>query len=185
MDSLFFDDREAWRAWLAANHATCRGIWLVFYKKHTRKSTLSYDAAVEEALCFGWIDGVIRRLDEERCARKFTPRLAAGSRWSAANLERARRMIRENRMTEAGFARYRGVEAHVPPSARSGQKLPDHLARRLARHPRASQNFERLPPSEKRLYVGWIVSAKKEETRLRRLGEAILRLDKGLKLGMK
>ncbi|MDH3841162.1 MAG: hypothetical protein OES35_09605, partial [Chromatiales bacterium] len=80
-----FPDRDSWRAWLEKNHASCRGIWLVFFKKHTGRSSISYDAAVEEALCFGWIDSLIRRLDEDRFARKFTPRTDT-KKWSAANL---------------------------------------------------------------------------------------------------
>ena len=91
-----------WRAWLERNHDAEIAVWLVFHKKHTGKPTISYDAAVGEALCFGWIDSIVKRIDEDRFARKFTPR-KVNSKWSELNKDLAERMIREGRMAESGL----------------------------------------------------------------------------------
>ena len=101
--TFYAADRSKWRAWLAANGAAEREIWLVIYKKHTGTPCVSYDEAVVEALCFGWIDGLIKRLDDDRYARRFTPR-KPGSNWSESNKVRVRKMIAEGRMTPAGQA---------------------------------------------------------------------------------
>ncbi len=183
-ESICCRDREEWRAWLAAHHRAGKEIWLVFFKKHTEKPTVSYEEAVEEAVCFGWIDGILQRLDEERCARKFTPR-SAKSKWSPSNVERARRMVRKGRMTEAGLEKFRDARIGVSPPARKDLRLPDALAAKFEANPRAFACFNGLPESQRRLYVGWILSAKKEATRLRRLTEAIGRLEKGERLGLK
>lgn len=182
--TLFCRDRAAWRAWLAANHARRKDIWLVFFKKHTGKPTVSYGEAVEEAICYGWIDSVLQRVDDETYAQKFTPR-NAGTLWSPTNIERARRMVREGRMTRAGLEKFRGATPHIAPANRSGPALPPELAAILGENRRARDNFEGLPPSQKRLYVGWILDAKKDQTRKRRLVEAVARLEQGLRLGLK
>jgi uncharacterized protein YdeI (YjbR/CyaY-like superfamily) len=177
-------DRAAWRAWLAANHGRDKQVWLVFYRKQTGKRTLSYEEAVQEAICFGWIDSIIKRMDDERYAQKYTPR-ADKTRWSATNIERARKMVRDGRMTEGGLVKFCGATAHIAPANREGLALPLGLKAVLQKSRRARDNYERLPPSQKRLYVGWILDAKKEETRRRRLAEAIGRLEQGLRLGLK
>ena len=87
IETLEVKDRQDWRMWLKEHHDSNSDIWLVFYKQHTGATSISYDAAVEEALCFGWIDSLVRRLDDDRYARKFTPR-KAGSKWSTANRRR-------------------------------------------------------------------------------------------------
>ena len=103
---LTFAARRAWRAWLERHHASARVAWLVYFKQHTGgRPSIPYEDSVEEALCFGWIDGTIRRLDEERYARRFTPRLP-GSRWSVSNRRRAFKMIQEGMMTPAGMAKF-------------------------------------------------------------------------------
>src|ERR1700694_4647030 len=102
MKTVYAKDRREWRSWLAKNHAKCDEIWLVYYKKDSGKPRVAYQDAVEEALCFGWIDGKLNRLDQDRFAQRFTPR-RPDSRWSAINIERARRLIEENRMTAAGM----------------------------------------------------------------------------------
>src|ERR1044072_1059586 len=100
--TLYIADRRAWRAWLEENHARETEVWLVYYKKHTGRPRIPYDDAVEEALCFGWIDSTVRRLDEERFLQKFTPRKLK-SNWCESNVKRARRLIAEGLMTKAGF----------------------------------------------------------------------------------
>ena len=101
--SLHVTSRAAWRAWLERNHRRKTEVWLVFFKAHTGKPRVEYDDAVEEALCFGWVDSLVKRLDEERYAQKFTPR-KAGSRWSPSNRTRVAKLVREGRMTPAGLA---------------------------------------------------------------------------------
>jgi uncharacterized protein YdeI (YjbR/CyaY-like superfamily) len=183
-DLKFFRDRRAWRTWLEKNHATHAGFWMVYYKNHTGKKGIDYDAAVEEALCFGWIDSLIHRVDDARYARKFTPRTNA-AHWSAINLERVKRMKAAGLMKPAGLARLgKGVKAYVPLMQRE-LDIPKELQRALARNVRARTNFERLAPGYRRHYIGWIATAKKDETRARRVRQAISLLAANRKLGLK
>jgi uncharacterized protein YdeI (YjbR/CyaY-like superfamily) len=175
--------RGDWRAWLRKHHGSASEIWLVFHKSHTGVRGVTYDEAVEEAICYGWIDSVIRRLDDSRYARKFTPR-KPGSRWSTANRRRYDDLARRGLLAAAGRKR--------PPTDRDGDAprpdvadLPPYIERGLRAHPRAWAFFRSLPPSARRLYVGWIDSAKRDETKARRLCEAIDRLSAGRRLGMK
>jgi uncharacterized protein YdeI (YjbR/CyaY-like superfamily) len=101
---IHFPDRAGWRAWLAEHHDSAREVWLIFYKRHTGTPTVSYDAAVEEALCYGWIDSLVKRVDDRRYIQKFTPRRDTG-KWSASNLERFGRMVEAGLMTGAGRAK--------------------------------------------------------------------------------
>jgi uncharacterized protein YdeI (YjbR/CyaY-like superfamily) len=101
-ERIYIHDRTAWREWLEKNHSGKTGVWIVFFKKKTGKPSLSYEDAVEEALCFGWIDSLVKRVDEESYVQKFTPRKAA-STWSASNKKRVQKMIRQGRMTPAGM----------------------------------------------------------------------------------
>ena len=114
--ALAFKDRRAWRFWLEKNGPRDKEVWVIFYKKHTGKPSVSYEEAVEEAICFGWIDGILRRVDDERYAQKFTPR-AEKTVWSETNARRANKMIREGRMTEAGLTKYRGATVRAVPTA--------------------------------------------------------------------
>lgn len=102
-ETLYVVSRDAWRDWLAAHHAQKEEVWLIFYKKASGKPSLSYDEAVEEAICYGWIDSQIKSMDQERFARRFTPR-REGSAWSRYNKQRALKMLREGRMAQAGWA---------------------------------------------------------------------------------
>ena len=176
--------RAQWRAWLRANHALRAEVWLVFHKRHTGVRCIAYGDAVEEALCFGWVDSLIRRLDDDRYARKFTPR-TADSRWSAANRERYASLAARGQLAAAGRARAPGRRRAVPPLPPAGTPLPAYIERALQADSRASGAFARLPPSQRRLYVGWIDSAKRPETREKRLREAVARLRRGLVLGLK
>jgi uncharacterized protein YdeI (YjbR/CyaY-like superfamily) len=187
-EELYVSGREEWREWLRRNHAGKREIWLVYYKQHTGRPRIPYDDAVEEALCFGWIDSIVRKIDGERFAQKFTPRTSK-SRWSETNKARAVKMMKMRRMTEAGFRRIREAKesgewfrAALP----AGKLLvPAYIRKALEKNGRALRNFEKLTPSQRRLFVGWVSSAKREETRKERLAETIKLLEKGEKLGMK
>jgi len=183
LESLDVRTRQHWRRWLREHHASSRGIWLVFHKLRTGVPGLTYDDVVEEALCFGWIDSILRRLDEDRYARKFTPR-KAGSRWSSANRRRYAALEARGLLAAPGRRR--------PPTARSGDaprpsvtELPAYLERALRRNRRAWQHFTSLAPSYRRAFIGWIDSARREETRKRRLQEALGILAAGGRLGMK
>ncbi len=183
LPTLDMRSRRAWRRWLAAHHASVPGIWLVFHKRHTGVKCLEYDDAVEEALCYGWIDSVLKRLDEARYARKFTPR-RVGSVWSAVNRRRYADLARRGLLARPGRER--------PPTGRADDRpappvstLPAYVRRALTAWPRAWQAFQSLAPSQRRRYVGWVHSAKREETRERRLREVVKVLLAGEALGMK
>ena len=181
--------RREWRQWLKRHHASKDGIWLVFNKKDSGLKRLPYEDAVEEALCYGWVDSLIRRIDEKRYARKFTPR-RRGSRWSLLNRRRVARLIKEGRMTAAGLSvldfslapRKMDIRTNVP---RPPLRPPGFLTRALKDNGKAWTNFKAMAPSYRRLYIRWITAAKKEETRTRRLRESVERLSRNQKLGLK
>jgi uncharacterized protein YdeI (YjbR/CyaY-like superfamily) len=179
-------DRTAWRTWLAEHGENESEIWLVTYKAGNGNPSISYNESLEEALCFGWVDSIIQKIDEEKYARKFTPR-RAGSKWSELNKHLMAKLIKEGRMSEAGLAK---VDFPLHEAATSRPKRPelpppDWLKAGLMTSPKAWENFSKLPPSHRRNYIGWISDAKKEETRQRRIQEAIARLEKNETLGWK
>ena len=181
--------RKAWRSWLEAHHAERAEVWVVFYKRHTGKPTLSYNDAVEEAVCFGWIDGVKRSLDDQRYMHRFSPR-QPNSKWSATNRKRAERMIKAGLMAPPGLkmirrAKRAGTWETQPVTATIDVTVPPELAARLRRNTKAARFFESLAPSYRRQFTGWINSAKREETRRRRVDEAVALLEQGEKLGMR
>ncbi len=183
MDMLDVRTRREWRRWLGSHHDSSPGVWLVFHKRDSGVRGLEYEEAVEEAICHGWIDSLIKRLDHSRYARKFTPR-KSGSRWSTANRRRYADLARSGMLTKAGTER--------PPTEHSGDAqrpdlddVPEYILQALSRNPRALRFFEGLAPSYRRAYLGWIDSAKRQETRERRLREAIGLLAAGRKLGLK
>lgn len=181
-------NRAQWRKWLEENHAKETEVWLVFLKKHTGKANLSYNDAVEEALCFGWIDGVKRSIDEDHYTHRFTRR-KPDSKWSNLNKERARRMLEAGQMARAGKksieqAKKNGRWAeHV--AKRVGLAMPPEFDAGLKANPKAAACFATLAPSYRRQYIDWIASARRAETRQRRLNEAMRLLAHGEKLGMR
>jgi uncharacterized protein YdeI (YjbR/CyaY-like superfamily) len=186
--TLHVTNREDWRAWLKENHDKEQEVWLIFYKKHTGKPVIPYDDAVEEALCFGWIDSIIKRMDDEKFSRKFTPR-KADSKWSELNKKRVKKMIQQGRMTEAGVvlinaAKKSGKWEEVISQPKE-LNIPPGIKDAISANKKAWENFNQLAPSHQRQYIGWITTAKKEETRQRRLKEALEILAQGKKLGMK
>ena len=188
MKQLYVTNREQWRKWLSEHYEVEAGVWLIFYKKHTKKPTIVYEDAVEEALCFGWIDSIIKKIDEARYVRKFTPRKDT-SMWSALNRKRANKMIKEGRMTEAGLAKIKTARKtglwEKDSRPRISFDVPPELAKALAKNKKAKENFDKLALSYRRQYIGWIVVAKRAETKKRRIEESIALLEKGRKLGMK
>ncbi len=190
MNTFHPTTRPAWRAWLAAHHDRESEIWLIYSKRHTQQPRVEYAEAVEEALCFGWIDSIVRTIDADRYAQKFTPRKAK-SKWSASNLERFARMVREGKMTAAGLAKAPPEEAvAAAPKAPAGEgegedTVPSYIEEALRANGMAWTNFSRFAPSYRRLYVRWIEDAKREETRRKRLAEAVSLLERNQKLGLK
>lgn len=174
MDSLKVKDRNAWRRWLAKNHRTSQGVWLLFYKKHTRKVSVSYDEAVEEALCYGWIDSTIRRVDDESYTQRFTPRKAA-SRWSASNLTRMEKLVESGKVSELGMAAYlnRSTEKAGTDAPAGRTEVPSDFEEALKTRGAARRNFEAFPASHQRRYVLWINGARRPDTRKRHILEAV------------
>jgi uncharacterized protein YdeI (YjbR/CyaY-like superfamily) len=168
-------NREEWRAWLLANHVDSPGIWLVYHRPAAGEVTLDYEAAVEEALCFGWIDSKTGKVDAERTRQVFTPR-RPGSPWSRPNKQRIERMLAQGKMHASGLAR---IEA----AKRDGSwelydaieelRLPPDLSAAFDTAPEAAAGFERFSPSTRKQLLWWLVSAKRPETRSRRV-EAIV-----------
>jgi uncharacterized protein YdeI (YjbR/CyaY-like superfamily) len=183
IETLHVGSRQEWRKWLEAHHDAKSEIWLVFPKRHTGLITMSYDDAVEEALCFGWIDSIIRRLDDDTYARKFTPR-KPDSNWSSINRRRYAELEARGLVAAPGLQRAptdRSGDAPRP----SALALPTYIEERLRTDPRAWEFFQRLAPSHRRAYILWIESAKREETKEKRLRETLALLAAGHKPGLK
>jgi len=170
-----FSNRKKWRAWLEENYTSANELWLIIYKKHTKKSSIRLDEAVEEALCFGWIDGKLRRIDGEKHEIRFTPR-KKGSTWSEININRVKRLIKEGRMTKPGLEKYRaGMKDPRMNLLRKDFEIPPFITTGIKRNKKAWSVFDKLPPSRKQQFVWWIATAKKEETRKKRIDETIRR----------
>jgi uncharacterized protein YdeI (YjbR/CyaY-like superfamily) len=169
-------DRDAWTRWLEAHHDSATEVQLVFWRKATGTPCISYDAAVEEALRFGWIDGIKRKLDDERYTFRFTPR-RPDSAWSESNIRGVAALEAAGRMHPAGAA----AVAHARTSgafaaAVRADQLPIELGDVLRQSPAARAAYDALPPSHRRSYHRWVGEAKKPETRARRAAQAIAHL---------
>lgn len=185
--SLTLATRQEWHDWLMEHHASEREVWLIFYKQHTGMPTLPYEDALDEALCFGWIDSIIQKVDEERYARKFNQRTNT-VKWSDVNLRRVAILIQQGRMTPAGMEKL-GEAKPIPPDAPRVKpaplEIPPAVEQALRANPLAWENFGKLPPSHRKRYLGWALSAKRAETVQKRVEEIISLLEKNQPLGMK
>lgn len=179
MTKRAFKDRAEWRAWLSSNHGKKNEFWLVFYKKASRKKGISYEEALEEALCYGWIDSLMRKLDEERRVIRFSPRKEK-SFWSARNKATVDRLIAARQMTEFGL---RKIEA----AKRNGSwtkldaidirlEVPQDLLDALAAKKGLREKFDALSRTRKKQYSFWVGDAKRPETRAKRIAEAVQRI---------
>ena len=161
-----------WRNWLAKNHDIEREVWLVYFKGASDKTKVDYESSVEEALCFGWIDSIIQKIDEEKYARKFNPR-RMGSIWSETNKRRVVKVIREGRMTEAGMSKVtfdmNKMDTSKPKPKRPPVKMPEKIEKALKSRSRVWEAFQKIAPSLQRNYILWLADAKKPETFERRL----------------
>ncbi|MEM1041890.1 MAG: YdeI/OmpD-associated family protein [Bacteroidota bacterium] len=172
-DATYPADRAAWRAWLEAHHERGDGVWLVRNKKAAGTPTVSYDEAVEEALCFGWVDSLPRALDEKRTMLYFAPR-KLGSGWSRPNKERVARMTAARKMTPAGQAKVDAAKADGSWTALDAIEdlvVPDDLAAAFDAHPGSTEHWAAFPRSAKRGILEWIATAKRDATRARRIEE--------------
>ena len=179
---LQVSNRRQWRAWLTKHHASSRGVWLVFHKAHTGLKSIPYEDMVREALCFGWIDSLVKRLDDDRYAVKVTPRKPT-SKWSKLNRTRWMELKEAGLLTPAGLAAAPTNNTYAPKPVIP--ELPDYLAKALKRNSRAWSFFQELAPSYRRHFVVWIHMAKQPDTRARRIRESISLLAAGKKLGLK
>lgn len=194
LEHKFFKNRASFRSWLVKNHDKSPGLWMIFYKKHVNIEGIKYIEALEEALCFGWIDSLIRKIDEEQYARKFTPRMNV-SKWSDVNKSLVIDLIKRGIMTEAGLQKIdiylkTGSVDWEPKEIEEKKKqkellVPEFILEEFSNNEPALINFTNLAQSHKKQYILWITSAKKEETIRRRMQEAIKILKENKKLGLK
>lgn len=174
--------RAAWRQWLARHHASSPGIWLVRHKQPSGVKSMPYEDVVCEALCFGWIDSLIKRLDDDRYAIKVTPRKGT-SKWSDPNRKRWKALKAAGRLAPPGLAAAPTANSYLPRPAIP--ELPAYIAKAFKANPRAWQHFKALARRPRRDFVVWIHIAKRPETRDRRIRESIELLSAGKKLGLK
>jgi uncharacterized protein YdeI (YjbR/CyaY-like superfamily) len=173
--AVYFESPDAWRTWLQAHHDSATSLWVGFHKSKTGRAGLTWPQSVDEALCFGWIDGVRKRVDDERYVIRFSRR-KHGSIWSAVNIERVRQLETAGHMREAGraaFAMRRENRSGVYSYEERPTDLPEPYATELSRNPDADTFFAAQPPSYRKAATWWILSAKTEVTRQRRLEQLI------------
>ena len=183
---LEFRDGARWRRWLEENHSQEDWVWVVIYKKGSKEKGLRYGEAVDEAVCFGWIDGGMRSMDGERFRLRFSPR-RRGSVWSLLNRERAERLIGAGLMAEAGLravdeAKGNGMR-DAAYTSRMEPEVPEDLSEALRENEEAWKNFEAFPNSAKLMYVRWVEGAKREGTRVRRISEVVRRAARNIRPG--
>jgi uncharacterized protein YdeI (YjbR/CyaY-like superfamily) len=183
---LHFTKRKEWREWLSKNHSTAKEAWLVFYKKPSGKPRIPYNNAVEDALCFGWIDGKLKRINDDYYIQRFTPR-RRNSIWSELNISRVRKMINEGLMKKPGldaFQVYLDNPSLLAVRNMEVPDIPDDLLNKLKGSKQALQNFQNFPVSTRRIYLQWINAAKREETRSRRISKIMELAGKNIKTSM-
>jgi uncharacterized protein YdeI (YjbR/CyaY-like superfamily) len=174
-EPIFFESPEAFYAWLEEHHETATEVYVGFYKQATGKRAMSWSEAVDQALCFGWIDSRANAIDEERYMQRFTPR-KPGSNWSKINVEKVAKLKEAGKMRPAGlaaFERRRDDRTGVYSFERENAELPPELEARLRANQAASEYWDSKPPWYRRSATHWVLSAKREETRERRLAQLV------------
>src|SRR5687768_10686239 len=174
-EQFYPPNRAAWRQWLEENHDTARGVWVIRYKTRTSQPTVTYAEIAEEALCYGWIDSLQRKLDDERSILMVTPR-KANSGWSKVNKERVERLLADGLIMPSGLAKIEAAKANGSWNsldAAESLTMPDDLRDALAANADAQRHFDGFPPSSKKIILQWIASAKKPETRATRVAETV------------
>ncbi|OQX98632.1 MAG: hypothetical protein B6I20_10845 [Bacteroidetes bacterium 4572_117] len=183
--TIYFKDRDSWRQWLAKNYSTVTGIWFVYYKKHTGKPSVSYTNSVEEALCYGWIDSIKKRVDDERYVHKFTQRKDK-SKWSWTNKKLVKQLIENGKMTNAGMKKVEAAKQNGEWYKKEVNiidfSFSDNVLATFKLNKTAFNNYNLLTNKQKAQYTAWIMSTKKEQTQINRLNKLISELEKGAKL---
>lgn len=174
--------RSEWREWLATHHASSPGIWVIRHKQHSGVESMPYEDLVCEALCFGWIDSLVKRLDDNRYAIKVTPRKPA-SKWSELNRKRWQQLEAAGLLAAPGLAAAPTANTYAPKP--SIPELPAYVAKAFKANPKAWKFFQTLSARDRRNFVVWIHTARRPETRDRRIRESIELLSSGQKLGLK
>jgi uncharacterized protein YdeI (YjbR/CyaY-like superfamily) len=174
-----------WRKWLEENHDKETKIYVIKYKRHTGKPTISHQESMDEAICFGWIDTTINRLDDERYMRCFARR-NKNSKWSSATIKYAQRLIKEGKMAPAGLKMYKeGLKKPLIDAGLSkNPDVPADLKKALEKNKQALKFFDSLAPSYRRSYIYWVARVKGEDTRKRVIKQVVERCKKGLKPGL-
>lgn len=187
MQEHAFETRDHFRRWLDHHHDKCDSLWLVYYKKNTGLPSITYEEAVEEALCFGWIDSKIKKIDELRYKQVFTPRKQRSS-WSDKNKERAEKLIVEGRMREAGLKAIASAKENG--MWKKTTTVPQHntitevIKASLAADPQALENFNNYSESVRKNLIRWFAAAKRPETKKKRMGKILEWSKKNQKPGM-
>ncbi len=183
-DPPFFPTPAAFRTWLESHHTTADHLWVAYYKKATGKRSVTWEETVEEALCFGWIDGIRKSIDDESYMVRFTPRKPK-SVWSRRNIELVERLSAEGRMTDAGLAAFAHKDTHPDSGyavAEMEGALTDEMVARFKQTAGAWEFYADQPPGYRRQSARWVTSAKREETRERRLATLIDDSANGLRI---
>ena len=184
----FFRSIENWRDWLSENHTKKDRLWIIIQKKASKKLGIRYEETVQEAVAHGWIDGQMKRLNEDEFKQRYTPR-RSGSNWSKSNRERAEQLISEDRMTPAGLkavedAKSNGRWEQAYERRTGAVKVPDDLLAALNKNKTAYVNFESFPPYARFMYIHWVDEAKRSDTRERRIYTVVDRSEKNVKPGI-
>lgn len=173
--TFYPQNRKEWRNWLKINHKSAKEIWLIYYKKQSKKPSIKYNDAVEEAICFGWIDSTVKSIDNEKYCQRFTPRNCK-SKWSQLNKIRVAKLISEKKITKTGlqkidYAKNNGLWELL--DMKTNFDMPEEFTKELNENQNAKKLFNKLSRSHKNEYIKWICSAKKKETKIRRSKKAI------------
>ncbi len=182
MEPLFFESPAEWRDWLEANHASESEVWVGMWKARTGRPSVTWARAVREALCFGWIDGQVRRIDDESHMQRFTPRKSR--RWSAVNVALVEELEAAGLMRDAGRRAFEARDRTEEPYSVSKRpdQLPPELDARLRENAAAAAFWDASPPSYRKMAAFYVTSAKREETRRKRLADLIADSANGLRL---
>lgn len=185
--TIFCKNSAEWRAWLEQHHAIEKDIWLIYYKKHTKKETIFYSEAVDEALCFGWIDSIAKSIDDETYMQRYSPR-KANSVWSLVNKNKVQRLLKENKMTTPGLLTVdiakKNDQWDKAYSLKVKVDMPSALELALKSNQLAFDNFYKFSQTNQQHYIRWVVQAKRDATILKRIETVVARSEKNLKHGM-
>ena len=193
LEQIYFNNKESFHCWLQKNHDKSLGVWIIFFKKHANVECIKYNESLEEALCFGWIDSIIKKIDNDQYARKFTPRTNT-SKWSELNKKIVTALIKTGKMTEEGLKK---IDIYLKTGRVDWENkefkeketkeidIPDFIMEEFAKNEPALTNFNNLAQTYKRHYIRWITNAKREDTIHNRLKESVEFLKENKKLGLK